>query len=110
MYGVRCGNNDNAEDFYKTLGEVSGGAYLKLSNIKEMEKLIKGLCYRQATDFIAASSSSSMANVEQETNQGEPLSNHQHLEIIHNAIHDSNVVRIKIRLDIGRSLTFCIRK
>ncbi len=49
VYGVQCGEERHAEEFYRTLAEVSGGHHLRLKNIKEMERLIQGLCYRQAT-------------------------------------------------------------
>ncbi len=49
VYGVQCGQEPGADEFYRTLAEVSGGHHLRLENIKEMGRLIQGLCYRQAT-------------------------------------------------------------
>lgn len=96
VYGVQCANNDHADEFYRTLAEVSGGHHLRLTDIKEMERLIKGLCYRQATDFMAASEESSgvASGVDATTSgqQGEPLSLHPALEAIHNAIHTPDQV------------------
>src|SRR5690606_7458774 len=74
---------------------------------KEMERLIKGLCYRQATDFMAASEESSgvASGVDATTSgqQGEPLSLHPALEAIHNAIHTPDQVpSARSMLDIQR--------
>jgi hypothetical protein len=91
VYGVQCAKNKNADEFYRTLGEVSGGSHLRLNAIKEMERLIKGLCYRQATDFMAASSEQSTADAAG-GQQGEPLSLHPTLEAIHNAVHTPDQV------------------
>ena len=105
VYGVQCANNDHADEFYRTLAEVSGGHHLRLTDIKEMERLIKGLCYRQATDFMAASEESSgvASGVDATTSgqQGEPLSLHPALEAIHNAIHTPDQVpsaRVPLRV------------
>lgn len=94
VYGVQCADNDHADEFYRTLAEVSGGHHLRLTDIKEMERLIKGLCYRQATDFMAASEESSgvASGVDAASGQGEPLSLHPALEAIHNAIHTPDQV------------------
>jgi len=93
VYGVQCGQNSYADSFYATMAKVTE-AHLHLKQFKEVERLVKGLCYLQATDYMAMTSAVAMGLAAETSTlpgagqkRGEPLSSDPLLEAIHNDSH-----------------------
>lgn len=47
IHGVQALNNRHAESFYKTISEMTGGAYLRLSQFAEATELLFAVTYQQ---------------------------------------------------------------
>jgi hypothetical protein len=50
IYGVRCLNNSQSVNFYKTISKISNGYYLEMSELTSIGDLIMTVCYKQVDD------------------------------------------------------------
>ena len=47
IYAVQCENNSKANNFYQTIASQTFGHHVSLADIKQIEKVLMDICYRE---------------------------------------------------------------